>query len=71
MFCEQNVEFKILVMLDNAPAHPSTETLKSTGGEVATMFLPPNTTSVVQPRDGNFGSTEEKVQEEPFMAPLY
>ena len=65
-FCEQNaVEFKIVLLLDNAP---STETLKSTGGEVTTMFLPLNTTSILQPMDQ--GSTEEKVQEEPFTAPF-
>ena len=40
-----------MLLLDNAPAHPSTETLQSTGGEVTTMFLPPNTTSILQPMD--------------------
>ena len=48
---KMQVEFKILLLLDNAPAHPSTEALKSTGGEVTTMLLPPNTTSVLQPID--------------------
>ena len=51
-FCEQNgIEFKILLLLDNAPAHPSTARLQSRGGEVTTMFLPPNTTSILQPMD--------------------
>ena len=51
-FCqEQGVEYKILLLLDNAPAHPSTETLQSADGKVTTMFLPPNTTSILQPMD--------------------
>lgn len=37
---------KILPLVDNCPAHPHIENLKS-----ITMFLPPNTTSVLQPMD--------------------
>ena len=51
-FCEENViEYKILLLLDNAPAHPSIEVLQSRDGCVTTMFLPPNTTSLMQPMD--------------------
>ena len=50
--CEGNViEYKILLLLDNAPANPSIEVLQSHDGCVTTMFLPPNTTSLVQPMD--------------------
>ena len=51
-FCEGNViEYKILLLLDNAPAHPSIEVLQSRDGCVTTMFLPPNTTSLMQTMD--------------------
>ena len=51
-YCEENkISFKILLLLDNAPAHPSTETLQSRDGNVKVMFLPPNTTSILQPMD--------------------
>ena len=51
-YCEENkISFKILLFLDNAPAHPSTETLQSRDGNVKVMFLPPNTTSILQPMD--------------------
>ena len=51
-FCQvSNIEYKILLLLDNAPAHPSTETLTSADGRVTTCFLPPNSTSILQPMD--------------------
>ena len=37
--------------MDNAPAHPSTEELCSQDGLIKTMFLPANTTSLIQPMD--------------------
>ena len=38
--------------MDNAPpAHPSAEVLQSRDGKVKTIFLPPKTTSVLQPMD--------------------
>ena len=45
-----NIEYKILLLLDNTPSHPSTETLTSADRKVTTCFLPPNSTSV-QPMD--------------------
>ena len=51
-FCQdQGIEYKVLLLLDNAPAHPSPEKLTSCDGKVTTMFLPPNTTSILQPLD--------------------
>ena len=51
-FCEaNNIEYKILLLLHNAPSHPSTETLTSADGKVTTCFLLPNCTSVLQPMD--------------------
>lgn len=51
-FCsEMGIEYKILLLLDNAPVHPTLEILKSRDGKVTSMFLPPNTTSILQPMD--------------------
>ena len=51
-FCLKNsITYKVLLLLDNAPAHPSTDKLVSADGKVTTLFLPANTTSVLQPMD--------------------
>ena len=51
-FCSENeLEKKALLLLDNAPSHPSSETLQSDDGKIKTMFLPPNTTATIQPMD--------------------
>ena len=42
---------RALVLLDNAPAHPAKEKLVAHNGRIRAMFLPPNTTSVIQPMD--------------------
>jgi len=50
--CRDNgIEYKVLLLTDNAPAHPSEEVLKSREGKVTAIFLPPNTTSIIQPKD--------------------
>ncbi|KAG7167594.1 Tigger transposable element-derived protein 1-like 8 [Homarus americanus] len=49
-FCEQqNVPFKILLLLDNAPGH--SPLLIDRHPNVKVVFLPPNTTSIIQPMD--------------------
>ena len=45
------MEQKALLLLDNAPSHPSSATLRSEDGKIKTLFLPPNTTSIIQPMD--------------------
>lgn len=50
---EQNLAFKILLILDNAPSHPVSLTCKG----VTVVFLPPNTTSLIQPLDQGIIST--------------
>ena len=40
---------KALLLLDNAPSHPGTDALVSEN--IRAKFLPPNTTSLVQPMD--------------------
>lgn len=44
-------DVKALLILDNAPAHPSESVLVSDDGRIRVMFMPPNTTSVIQPMD--------------------
>ena len=39
------------LLLDNPPAHPDAEKLVCADGKICTMFLPPNTTSIIQPMD--------------------
>ena len=51
-FCRENsIDYKVLLLLDNAPAHLSSDSLASADGKVMTMFLPSNTTFVLQPMD--------------------
>ncbi len=46
---ENNIPFKILLVLDNAPGHPSH--LADLHPNVKVVFLPPNTTPLIQPMD--------------------
>ena len=48
---EQGIPIKALLVLDNAPAHPDPATLAAKEGGIKAMYLPPNTTSLVQPMD--------------------
>lgn len=46
-YCEdQNIQFKILLLVDNAGGHPDLS-----NDNVKFVFLPPNTTSLIQPMD--------------------
>lgn len=44
-------EGDVLLLLDNAPTHPSAETLNRENGKFTVKFLPPNVTSILQPMD--------------------
>ena len=44
-------DVKALLLLDNAPAHPSADKLVSADGRIRVMYLPANTTSLIQPMD--------------------
>ena len=46
---KKNLTFKVLLILDNAPGHP--EALQFAHPNVEVVFLPPNTTSLIQPMD--------------------
>ena len=50
LFCaENNIPFKVLLLLDNAPGHP--KYLDDVHNDVKVVNLPPNTTSLIQPMD--------------------
>lgn len=42
---------KALVLLGNCPVHPQVEQLTSDDKKISCMFLPTNTTSLIQPMD--------------------
>ena len=53
---DKGLEKKALLLLDNAPSHPSSAVLQSDNGMIKTMmiktmFLPPNTIAIIQPMD--------------------
>ncbi|XP_040194034.1 tigger transposable element-derived protein 1-like [Rana temporaria] len=46
---DNNIPFHILLLVDNAPGHP--RTLDELNPNIRVQFLPPNTTSLLQPMD--------------------
>ena len=48
---DKGLEKKALQLLDNASSHRSSSVLQSYNGMIKTMFLPRNTTAIIQPMD--------------------
>ena len=48
---DNKLSYKALLLLDNATSHPSSDVLRSSDGNIMAMYLPPNTTSLIQPMD--------------------
>ena len=46
---ERGFPKRAILVLDNAPCHPDVESLFSDDGEISCLYLPPNTTSLIQP----------------------
>jgi hypothetical protein len=46
---DNNLPFKILLLVDNAPGHPAS--LSDYHANIKVLYLPPNTTSLLQPMD--------------------
>ncbi|XP_078468486.1 jerky protein homolog-like [Lampetra planeri] len=42
---------RAILVIDNAPAHPSGQTLQTQDGHITVEFLPPNVTTLLQPMD--------------------
>lgn len=56
LYCnDKGIPFKILLLVDNAPGHP--QSLNNIDPNVKVVFLPPNTTSLLQPMDQTVIST--------------
>lgn len=56
VYCKQEgLPFKILLVVDNAPSHPAS--LADISDNIKIAFLPPNTTSLIQPCDQGIIST--------------
>ena len=47
----QGLAERAILLLDNAPSHPDVDSLRSDAGEISCVYLPPNTTSLIQPMD--------------------
>lgn len=48
---DSNLPQKALLLLDNCPAHPPADNLMSNDGKIKVMYLPKNTTALIQPLD--------------------
>jgi hypothetical protein len=48
---EKRLPTKAVLLLDNAPSHPSESQLISEDGQIFVHYLPPNVTSLIQPMD--------------------
>ena len=48
---EMGLTVKVLLLLDNAPSHHDETVLQSSDKCIKAMFLPPNTTALIQPMD--------------------
>lgn len=49
----KNLPLRAVLVLDNCSAHCSSDELKTDDGAFKTVFLPPNTTAILQPMDQN------------------
>jgi len=58
---------KALVLLDNCPAHPQVEHLTSDDKKITCMFLPANTTSLIQPMNQGVIYTAKRLYKKKFL----
>ena len=48
---EKGVPKKVILLLDNAPSHLNVDCIRSSDENIFCLYLPPNTTSLIQPMD--------------------
>ena len=58
------------MFLDNCSAHPSEDELVSADGKITAKFLPPNVTSLVQPKDQGVLESIKKVYRQSILRDL-
>lgn len=63
-------EGNVLLLLDNAPTHPSAERLTRENGKFTVQFLPPNVTSILQPMDQSFIETLKRLYRKQLLRRL-
>jgi len=63
-------EGNVLLLLDNAPSHPSAETLSRENGRFTVKFLPPNVTSILQPMDQSVIETLKRLYRKQLLRRL-
>nr|XP_022906052.1 tigger transposable element-derived protein 7-like [Onthophagus taurus] len=63
-------DVKCLLLLDNAPAHPSENILRSHDGQFNCMFLPKDTTSIIQPMDQEIILVTKRIYRRKFLDEL-
>lgn len=61
---------KVLLLLDNAPSHPSIECLNHIDDMFTVKYLPPNVTSVIQPMDQGVIETFKRLYRKQFLRQL-
>ena len=59
---------RTLILLDNAPAHPSKGRLVAHNGKIRVLFLPTNTTSLIQPMDQGVIHTTKLIYRRLFLS---
>ena len=60
-------EVKAILLLDNAPAHPHADKFVSQDGRVKAVFLPSNTTALIQPMDQGVIMTTKRIYTRKYL----
>lgn len=67
---KNNLPAKAVLLLDNAPSHPSADLLKSSDGNIFVYFFPPNVTSIAQPMDQGIIEAMKRLYRKDIMMKL-
>lgn len=60
-----------MLLLDNAPSHPSRALLKSDDGKIFVKYLPPNVTALIQPMDQGVIAGLKKIYKTSVLRKLF